>query len=91
MLPLVIDWFERAQSIATTPLAVAYYEAHIQRMKLSAIYDFIRGRPDVCVEAQTMQPLEISATQKKSCVDFLRELLWCITRLLLSQQRVDEL
>ena len=41
VLPLAVDWFERARSIE------AIDEAGIDKRKLDAIYQFIRAMPDV--------------------------------------------
>ena len=68
VLPLMIDWFERAQFFASCP--PYEYMVQIQRMKLSTIYDFIRGRPDVYIAApRPRQKLTVGATRKKIRLD----------------------
>ena len=63
VLPLMINWFERASSV-TMP---ENYEPNIGPRKLSSIYQFVRGMPLLYVEAQLRKELEdIKAAQKQS-------------------------
>ena len=54
VLPVMIDWFERASSI-TMP---KNYEPNIGPRKLSSIYQFVRGMPLLYVETQLRRELE---------------------------------
>ena len=60
VLPLMIDWMERATSI-TMP---RNFEPNIGPRKLSSIYQFIRGMPLLYVETRLRKELEdIKAAQ----------------------------
>ena len=62
VLPLMIDWFQRASSI-TMP---SNYDPNIGSRKLSSIYQFVRGMPLLYVETYLMKELEdIKAAQKQ--------------------------
>jgi len=54
VLPLMIGWFERASTIEMPK----DYEANIGPRKLSSIYQFVRGMPDLYVETRLRQELE---------------------------------
>jgi len=60
VLPLMIGWFERASTIEMPRdyEAKASLEANIGRKKLSSIYQFVRGMPDMYVETRLRQELE---------------------------------
>ena len=55
VLPLMINWFERASSI-TMPEG---FEPNAGPRKLSAIYQFVRGMPLLYVETQLRRELEV--------------------------------
>jgi len=55
VLPLMINWFERASSIRPMP---ASFGRRISRGKLSSIYQFVRGMPLLYVEAHLKKELE---------------------------------
>ena len=60
VLPLMINWFEKASSI-TMPQD---YEPNIRPRKLSSIYQFVRGMPLLYVETRLRKELEdIKAAQ----------------------------
>ena len=60
VLPLMINWFERAFQV-TMPRD---YEPNIGPRKLSSIYQFVRGMPDLYVETRLRQELaEIKEVQ----------------------------
>ena len=62
VLPLLIDWFERASSI-TMP---ENFQPNIGPRKLSSIYQFVRCMPLLYVETYLMKELEyIKAAQKE--------------------------
>jgi len=54
VLPLMINWFERASAI-TMP---DNFEPNIGPRKLSSIYQFVRGMPDLYVETRLRKELE---------------------------------
>ena len=54
VLPLIIDWFERA-SLVTMPVG---FEPNIGSRKLSSIYQFVRGMPLDYVEVRLKKELE---------------------------------
>ena len=54
VLPLMINWFERASSITSMP---ENFDANIGPRKLSSIYQFVRGMPLLYVEAQLRKQL----------------------------------
>jgi len=54
VLPLIIDWFERA-SLVTMPVG---FEPNIEPRKLSSIYQFVRGMPLDYVEVRLKKELE---------------------------------
>jgi len=54
VLPLMIDWFERASAITTPP----NFQPNIGRRKLSSIYQFVRGMPLLYVEAHLRKELD---------------------------------
>ena len=54
VLPLMIDWFERASSI----IMPENYEPNIGPRKLSSIYQFVRGMPLLYVETVLRKELE---------------------------------
>ena len=55
VLPLMIDWFDRASAI---PRMSVSFGRRIRRGKLSSIYQFIRGMPLLYVEARLKRELE---------------------------------
>jgi len=62
VLPLMIDWFQRASSI-TMP---SNYDPNIGSRKLSSIYQFVRCMPLLYVETYLIKELEdIKAAQKQ--------------------------
>ena len=66
VLPLMIDWFERASAIDMNCMP-RDYEPNIGPRKLSSIYQFVRGMPLLYVETRLRQELkEIKAAQKQS-------------------------
>ena len=52
VLPLVIDWFEKAAACTTT------FDEKIKRTKLSCIYDFVREFPMLYIEPVTRKEIE---------------------------------
>jgi len=54
VLPLVIDWFQRASAI-TMP---ENFEPNIGKRKLSCIYQFVRAMPELYVETRLRKQLE---------------------------------
>ena len=60
ILPLMINWFEKASSI-TMPSNV---QPNIEPRKLSSIYQFVRGMPLLYVEAQLRKQLEDIKSRK---------------------------
>ena len=61
VLPLIVDWFERASSIKTK---LKDFEPKIGTRKLSSIYQFVRGMPLLYVETRLRKELEdIKAAQ----------------------------
>ena len=62
VLPLMIDWFERASSI-TMPEG---FESKIGPRKLSSIYQFVRGMPLLYVETQLRRELEVIKSKELS-------------------------
>ena len=54
VLPLMINWVERASAITTPP----NFQPSIGQRKLSSIYQFVRGMPVLYVEARLMKELE---------------------------------
>jgi len=54
VLPLVIDWFQRASAI-TMP---ENFEPNIGTRKLSCIYQFVRAMPELYVETRLRKQLE---------------------------------
>ena len=69
VLPLMINWFERASAI-TMPRNV---EPNIGPRKLSSIYQFVRGMPDLYVETRLRKELEdIKAEQSQMEEEFRR-------------------
>ena len=57
VLPLMIDWFERAAAI-TMPNGRNIGRRKLGRRKLSSIYQFVRGMPLLYVEARLRKELE---------------------------------
>ena len=62
VLPLMIDWLERACSI-TMP---ENFEPNIGPRKLSSIYQFVRGMPLLYVETQLRRELEVIKSKELS-------------------------
>ena len=61
VLPLIVDWFERASSMILPGFDP---NINIRPRKLSSIYQFIRGMPVEYVEARLKKELEdIKATE----------------------------
>ena len=55
VLPLIIQWFERASAITRMP---SNFQPNIGRRKLSSIYQFVRGMPLLYVETRLMKELD---------------------------------
>jgi len=62
VLPLMIDWFERASS---THMPEGF-EPNIESRKLSSIYQFVRGMPLLYVETQLRRELEVIKSEELS-------------------------
>jgi len=52
VLPIMVNWFTKAAAITTE------YDEKIKKMKLSTVYDFIRGFPMLYVEARTQEEIK---------------------------------
>jgi len=87
VLPLIIDWFEKASSIAMPK----NYEPNIGPRKLSSIYQFIKGMPLLYVEARLRRELEeikVAETQmEEEQQELTGKLLDLETKHQLSQKR----
>ena len=70
VLPLMIDWLERASSV-TMP---ENFEANIIQRKLSSIYQFVRGMPLLYVETYLRKELEDIKAARKQKQEKQREL-----------------
>ena len=69
VLPLMIKWFERASTIDVP----SNIQPNIEPRKLSSIYQFVRGMPDLYVETRLMKELEdIKAEQSQMEEEFRR-------------------
>ena len=63
VLPLMINWLERASTIPMPE----NFESNIGPRKLSSVYQFVRGMPDLYVETHLIKELEdIKAAQKQN-------------------------
>jgi len=78
VLPLMIDWFERAAAI-TMPNGRNIGRRKLGRRKLSSIYQFVRGMPLLYVEARLRKELddikaaELHLEEEKKRVALLQE------------------
>ena len=84
VLPIMISWFAKASACASD------YEEDIEKLKLAAVYDFIREFPMLYVEACTKQELlEYSAMEitlrgsRMQHASILEEVQRCKTRALM--------
>ena len=53
VLPIMVEWFTKASTFCTIE-----YEEKIKKMRLSAVYDFIREFPMLYVEARTREEIK---------------------------------
>lgn len=58
MLPHSITWFDHAADLTLASHHVASLRGKVRRLKLSSIYDFIRGLPQLYTETCTRKQLE---------------------------------
>jgi len=66
VLPLMINWFERASSLEISSRMPEDYEPFIEQRQLSCVYQFVRGMPLLYVETYLMKELEdIKAARKQ--------------------------
>ena len=56
MLPLAMNWFDRARSIESTD------NAGIEKRKLDAIYQFVQGIPEVFEQLQRHEKMKRNAS-----------------------------
>ena len=88
VLPLVINWFERASSITSMP---ENFEPNIGPRNLSSIYQFVRGMPLLYVEARLRRELEeikiAEAQMEEEQQELTGKLLDLETKHQLSQKR----
>ena len=69
VLPMVIDWLERASGFEMPP----NFEPNIDGRKLSTVYQFVRGLPLVYVESRLRKELEdIKAEESQMEEDFIQ-------------------